>query len=308
MKLSIKESVGNNGKNNATDVKLIRALLNVYHRQRDRSKLPISAPSDDALIQAIEGFQRDQQGMAAPDGQVTSRHSGSFKALVRFMTSKRTTTSVEKPKKGSLTWDAEGNEGGPFHSRVLHVPSPVSGLTIGRGYDMKNRSAAEIQTHLVQAGVNTADAVMISNAAGLSGSSAEQFIIDRDLLDFEIGAIPQLKLFELVYKDYVATVKRICEKKTVVDKYGKADWDNLDPHILDVVVDLTFRGDYHGRSRQVIQTSIADNDFETFKKLITDRTKWGNWPSNRFDRRKEYLDDASKQKKKAGATGSKSAT
>lgn len=308
MKLSITGSVGKSGKNHAKDVKLIRALLNVYHRNKCHSELPITEQSDDSLIQAIERFQKEKQSMAAPDGQVTSSASSSFTTLVSVMKSTRTTTSITKPKRGSLTWDAEGNEGGLFHSRVLHVPSPVSGLTIGRGYDMKNRSSAEVQKHLVQAGVNATHSATISKAAGLSGSAAEQFIIDNDLLDFEISASAQLKLFEFVYKDYVATVKRICEKKTVVDEYGKTDWDKLDPYILDVVVDLTFRGDYHGTSRKVIQKSIADNDFDAFKKLITNKAKWGSWPSNRFARRKEFLDDASKQKRKTDITTSKSAS
>lgn len=307
MKLSITGSVGTNGTNQAKDVKLIRALLNVYHRQKKHSLLPIVEHSDSALIEAIERFQKVKQGMTTPDGQITSSSSSSFTALINFMKSTRTTTSISKPKKGSLTWDAEGNEGGLFHSRVLHVPSPASGVTIGRGYDMKNRSSSEVEKHLTEAGIKTTSASTISKAAGLSGSAAEQFIIDKDLLDFEISAPSQLKLFELVYKDYVAIVKRICEKKTVVEEYGKTEWDKLDPYILDVVVDLTFRGDYHGTSRKIIQESIADNDFEAFKKLITDKSKWGGWPPNRFARRKEFLDYASKQKRKFDITISKSA-
>lgn len=170
---------------------------------------------------------------------------------------------------------------------------------------MKNRSSPEIKKHLIQAGVNVGKASIVSQAAGLSGRAAEEFIIDKDLLDFEITANSQLKLFDIVYKDYVAIVKRICEKQTVVDEYGKTEWEKLDPFILDVVVDLTFRGDYHGSSRKVIQQSIADNDFEKFKTLITDKKKWGGWPPNRFSKRKEYLDQASKIRRESEPTTSK---
>jgi hypothetical protein len=297
MKLSITGSVGRAGQNNAHDVKLICALLNIFHRQKNRSPLPIMSESDGTLVQAIEQFQKDYQRMPAPDGQVTSSSSLTFVTLVRLMKSTRTIANITPPKRGGLTWSAEGNEGGLFHSRVLHVPSPASGLTIGRGYDMRNRSSAEIRNHLFQAGVQKYHAKNISGASGLSGASAQQFIIDNDLLDYEISALSQLKLFELIYLDYVATVKRICESRAVVAQYGKTDWDALDPYILDVVVDLTFRGDYHVRSRKVIQKSIADNDFETFKKLITDRSRWGGWPPNRFARRKEYLQEARRKRR-----------
>ncbi len=41
--------------------------------------------------------------------------------------------SVLLPNLGRLTFEAEGNEKGPYHSRILHVPSPFSGPTLGRG-------------------------------------------------------------------------------------------------------------------------------------------------------------------------------
>lgn len=298
MKLSISGSVGKNAKNTPADIKLIQALLNTYHRRNNHATLDVSGKSNGDLIEAINRFQRVEQSMAKPDGKITSTSSQTFLALVRFMKSTRSRTNITTPKRGALTWKAEGNEGGPFHSRVLHVPSPASGLTIGRGYDMRNRSSAEIRSHLQQANIPSKYATKISEGAGLFGPSAERFIIEQDLLDHEISAESQLKLFESIYKDYVATVKRICASRSVVATYGETDWENLDLDILEIVVDMTFRGDYHVNSRKIIQKSIAGNDFEVFKKLITERSNWGNWPPNRFSRRKAYLLDASKRKRK----------
>lgn len=51
---------------------------------------------------------------------------------------------MEKPKEGTITFDSEGTEGGLFHSRKLHVPTFSSGLTIGRGYDMRFKTAMKI--------------------------------------------------------------------------------------------------------------------------------------------------------------------
>ena len=54
---------------------------------------------------------------------------------------------------GQLTFDAEGMEKpGRFFSRRLHVPSSSSGATIGRGYDMREKSRDEIVADLVAAG------------------------------------------------------------------------------------------------------------------------------------------------------------
>ncbi|MEX0729512.1 MAG: hypothetical protein WED00_03675 [Aquisalimonadaceae bacterium] len=52
------------------------------------------------------------------------------------------------PQKGLLTFEAEGTEGGRFHSRHLHVPSGMSGLTLGRGYDFRGDYTPAARAHL----------------------------------------------------------------------------------------------------------------------------------------------------------------
>lgn len=296
MKLSISSSVGKNGKNLNKDVRLIQALLNVYARTVSSTPLVIDGISGSNLIAAITEFQTTHQKMPNPDGQVTSSRSSSFKALISVLDSTRTTRAVTNPTRGSLTWGAEGTEGGRYHSRILHVPSATSGVTIGRGYDMKYRSAAEITQHLISVGVTAERAAVIARSAGLSGNKATESIISNDLLDYEIGVDSQFKLFNLIYQDYVDTVKRICNKTKVVSLYGSVEWETLDKAIIDVLVDLTFRGDYHGSSRKVIQKSVADNDFTTFKSLIVNRENWPLWPQDRFNRRKAFLEQAARQR------------
>jgi len=46
-------------------------------------------------------------------------------------------TDIPVPARGRLTFDAEGQEGGPWHSRHFHVPGATSGLIIGRSYDLR---------------------------------------------------------------------------------------------------------------------------------------------------------------------------
>ena len=303
MKLSITGSVGKSGKNREKDVRLIKALLNVYFRVKDKSKvMKITSTSDEAFIEAISSFQKDHQKIANPDGQVTSRASKSFRALVDFMKSRRTVKAITPPKKAIVTWEAEGQEGGVFHSRVLHVPPGESGLTIGRGYDMANRTKGGIEHHLKQAGVDAAKSAVIAKANGLKKSNAQQFIIDNDLLDFEITPDAQLKLFNTVYAELEKDVIRICsgQKSKVAKAYGIVDWDKLDEAIKVILIDMRFRGDYNLTARKHLQAHVVANDFKSFKNVLLDSTKWTKWPSDRYRRRKEYIEKAALEKRKKG--------
>ena len=113
---------------------------------------------------------------------------------------------------GLLTFEAEGMEGGIFHSRKLHVPSDSSGLTIGRGYDMKEKTSYKIETDLSIAGVENEKTEVLAGAAKLSGPLARQFIIDKDLAEFEISIETQEKLFRISYGEMTVDVLRICNK------------------------------------------------------------------------------------------------
>ena len=293
MKLRISASVGKNGKNQAEDVKLVKALLNAYFRVKDKAKvMKLDSTASESLITAITSFQTDHQKLSKADGQVTSVNSKSFKSLISFLKTTRTIKAITPPVKGIITWDAEGKEGTFLHSRVLHVPTAASGLTLGRGYDLKERSETEVKADLISVGVNQSDAMVIAKAVGLEGDEAHKFIYRNDLLDFEISPEGQLKLFKIAYVEKEKVVKRICTKPNAKAraKYGVvSSWDKLNPAILEVLIDLCFRGDYHGESRKKIQKLVVKNDFNGFKDVITNKANWPGWPIDRFNRRKNYL-------------------
>jgi hypothetical protein len=81
--------------------------------------------------------------------------------------------------RGQVTFDTEGQEGGRYHSRRPHVPSGNSGVTIGRGYDMKGRKKEQIYRDLLAAGLSKAQAELYSRAAGLSGNKARAFLAEH---------------------------------------------------------------------------------------------------------------------------------
>ena len=190
---------------------------------------------------------------------------------------------------GFLTYEAEGTEGGRYHSRKLHVPSDSSGLTIGRGYDLKEKSAKKVSADLHLAGLPPVLCQLLSQAAGLSGESARNFIVDNKLEEFEISMEVQEALFNMTYEEMTADVRRICHKHDCVAAYGNVDWDALDPKIKDLLVDLRYRGDYTPAVRKRIQQCVASNDVDGIKADLTRRDLWQSVPEDRFKRRVEYF-------------------
>lgn len=195
--------------------------------------------------------------------------------------------SALQPLIGKVTFESEGAEKGPYHSRILHVPSPTSGLTLGRGYDMKMKNKFKINQDLIKAGLKVADAQKLSDASGLSGSTAKAFIKTQKLENFEITQQQQVNLFNISYKEEEAETKRLCTKVDVISKYGKCDWAKLDSAIKQILVDLKFRGDYTGSTRKFLQKHVVANDTKGFLKVLSDRSKWISQrvPSDRFQRR-----------------------
>lgn len=197
---------------------------------------------------------------------------------------------------GQLTFDAEGLEArGAYFSREAHWPGGASGVTIGRGYDMKHRSAETVISDLTAAGVPQADAELLAQGAGLEGRAAAAFIAREDVRDLEITPLAQKNLFSTVYNHYESEVRRISDKPDTVARYGSVDWDNLDPAIRDVAVDLIYRGDYTTATRRSVQPLIVANDLQGLRDLLADETRMtGDWgvPRDRFERRRDYLQAA----------------
>ncbi len=91
-------------------------------------------------------------------------------------------------QEGQLTFDYEGVDyitavepfrqpaRMPWFSRILHHPSSDSGVTLGRGYDMKKRSAGSILYTLRQSGLEEYKAQICAKAAYLQGKQASDFI------------------------------------------------------------------------------------------------------------------------------------
>jgi len=288
--VTIHGSVGEKGKNLEKDVKTITALINVYRRSLSQTAIPISTKSSTDLETAIGEFQTNHLKAKDPDKRVDAGGK-TFLTLKQFYRGVFKPTAITAPTYGEVTWESEGAEGGVYHSRCFTVPSTSSGLTVGRGYDMKEKTQKKISEDMTAIGLTQTQADTIKKAAGLSGTTAGFFVVENDLLDFQLTPDQQLALFKISYDGLVKDVKRISADAANVSEYGSVDWEKLNSIIKDITVDLRFRGDYTKTSRKNIQKSIADNDLKEFKKQLKDSTKWSGVPQDRFDRRVKFLGD-----------------
>jgi|TARA_B100000315_G_scaffold260871_1_gene326650 hypothetical protein len=197
---------------------------------------------------------------------------------------------------GQLTFDAEGMEvEGKYFSRKPHVPGAWSGITIGRGYDMKDRSSDEIIEDLTTSGVSLTKARKFAACRGLMGAKARNFLAEKNYTDLTITAQQQKNLFTIIYEELSGDVKRICSKLDVVDKYGETDWVALNSLNRDIAVDLRYRGDYTGATRERVQPILVENDLAALTILMSDRDYWvgsRSVPVDRFNRRRDYLSTA----------------
>ncbi|MBP9205537.1 MAG: hypothetical protein KBG28_16320 [Kofleriaceae bacterium] len=190
---------------------------------------------------------------------------------------------------GQLTFDAEGREGGKFHTRVAHVPPGPSGVTIGRGYDLGQHSAAQIITAMTAAGLSTETARAYAAAAGLRGAKAKAWLAAHHASLPEITPTQQEALFTITYQEMARDVDRISGKPGVVEAYGRADLDEINPAITDTLIDLRYRGDYTGSARERVQGAAARDDLLRLTDAMADRAAWKHVPEDRFQRRLAYL-------------------
>jgi hypothetical protein len=285
--LRLSGSVGLNGKNAGPDVHLIQALLNAYRRHSGGATIACDGKISQDCTDLIGVFQQKIQKTAKPDSLV-GVGGATFKELVAYLKGCFTKASIVAPAAGELTWKAEGAEQGPFHSRRFHVPSVFSGLTIGRGYDMKEKSAGTIVSDLSTAGLDAPTAQKIGKAARLKGPTAERFVIENDLLDFEISASVQLALFKKTYEFHLADMKLVSAGPIAVKEHGRVDWSKVPQTVLDILVDLRYRGDFTPASRKKFQAHVVNGEYEKFKKVIQDKSNWPTVPADRFELRSSY--------------------
>ncbi|MGI0118449.1 type VI secretion system tip protein TssI/VgrG [Zooshikella sp. RANM57] len=199
--------------------------------------------------------------------------------------------------KGQLTFDAEGTEGGRYHSRIPHWPGYNSGVTIGRGFDLAQNS--NTYNTLIHVGVSPEVAASLSQAEGSRRKRAQSKASELKNRGIEITPEQQYKLFTQVsYPNEEKEVIRIINKPDFRRAYSplkNLQWNTIKKVVQEILVDLKYRGDFSPSTRQLLLKSALSsetiNDISVWQEVISDE-RWKtvfNVPSARFNARVNHL-------------------
>ena len=203
------------------------------------------------------------------------------------------------PNYCQLTFETEGGT-----LRIVlrpHWPGGVSGVTIGPGYDMKERTAADVRADLIAAGVPADEADKLKGAAGKGGTTARDWIkTNYPGRDAVISTEASANLFTHVYPTYARLVREKVSEK------WEADWDALPLRMKEVLVDLAYRGDISRfksgstRHERLVKPLVVANDYAGFRRLMNDFSYWQDntnlpdmpdgGPNSRITRRGDWLE------------------
>lgn len=189
-------------------------------------------------------------------------------------------------RRGQVTFDAEGNDisGNLYFSRRLHWPGGASGVTLGRGYDMKQRTSTSVYADLVAAGVDHDAAQDFSQGAQLSGHEARDFVNNNRDAYGVISRESQRILFEdVTYPRYEAAAKTRYTNGTA-GEVGATPWTSLNDRVRDIAVDLTYQ---QGSIWDRQLPHISQNNPETLAEYIRDTPELSQYESGR--QRARYL-------------------
>jgi len=229
-------------------------IINAGYNKISGNNVRLTGSIDTETEAAIQWYQRVLN--MSPDGLVHPQETWFFSMFSQSISPHwrpRNTTGQLHVNEGQITFDAEGIDYitavEPFKqpmntrnfSRILHCPDLYSGVTLGRGYDMKERSPGEILTHFRQSGIEEYKSVICSKSYGLAGNAAKNFIKNYGYLIGEITHQQQIKLFNISYKqkkDYAYGV--YFRQSRHID--NALEWDDIDFRIKETFVDIIYQG------------------------------------------------------------------
>lgn len=246
-------SVGTCGTNQASEVKkLQRMVMNTGYRLATGRQLSVDGICGQQTVEAIRWYQRLLN--LSPSGLVTPLSIYFMDALTAMSPDNQPHEAggLLRVSQGQFTFDNEGRDyrtaavpfraaPTPWFSRVLHWPGGHSGVTLGRGFDMKLRSAGEIYSTLRQAGLEEHKAVICSRATGLSGRAAEQFVTVFGPMIGEISHQQQIQLFEIAWHTKIHYARGVYLRHSA-DIAQRLSWEQIDAKIKDIFIDTLYQG------------------------------------------------------------------
>lgn len=264
---------------------LVIALFNElsYPEQRNLSVDLINLLTDSELDKIENKLLLQFNDLLASDFGSNMVASNSFEPLKRVQKALSNENNFVI-KSGTLTIAAEGNDA---QTKYVHWPgNAASGVTLGKGYDCGSRGIDQIQRELKKAGFTDEKAELLSEASGLKGAKAKEWVNKNKLEVGEIPKVVQYKLFSLEFQNQANSAKEIAtvkeKKKSNINAYSRElkhnkpegtfrmtneEWEGIHPAIKELIVDLKYRGDYGWNRVEWVNTIVKDKDKSDLEKL-----------------------------------------
>lgn len=268
-------SIGALGVNTPEDVKTLQGMMiNAGYNHIHGNHLRANGKFDQETKSAIIWYQRLLN--MSPSGLIHPMETRFFMMFSQATAPHWRPSNTPGPlqvREGQFTFDAEGRDyltavepfrqppNTPYFSRILHWPGGLSGVTIGRGYDMKMRSSGTILSDMKQAGIEDYKSVICSKASGLSGRNAMDFVKYYGPLVGEISHVQQVRLFENTFSVYISTAERIYKRTSP----NSSNWNDINNKIKDIFYDTLYQGN---TSAKEMVRSIASNNKDDVVKYI----------------------------------------
>jgi hypothetical protein len=103
------------------------------------------------------------------------------------------------------------------------------------------RSESEIYTHMSTAGVSHEKSTQISQAHGLRGQAAQQFVTTNKNVIGEITNEQQVNLFNAIYPEYIEKAINNYNHWTNTEQ-SRSEWSTLHLAIKEILVDFVYQG------------------------------------------------------------------
>lgn len=163
-------------------------------------------------------------------------------------------------------------------SEYFHHPSMASGVTLGPGYDFKERNSKEVRETLSKIGLNQSQIDLAAKAVGLTGEEAKAFCkANKDAI--KLTKEQEVKLLEICVKPYVELVKR----------YVRTDLSQTE---FDALVDFAYNP---GKVLNRVCGYVTSGDFYAAMDLLDDIVKSGSKElpglvTRRYDEKTLFVD------------------
>ncbi len=313
---SIIEGLSNRGKDFTANRDRLKNELQKVKLKIDKHPTKMKKLEDDLLKQDNKFEEKiikakSKRNKAKKELATTSEKIKEVNAKIKHCKARINALKVKggqylKVSVGQFTFNQEGDENvartHSNYSRKPHCPPKgVSGVTIGRGYDLKSRTASKVIADLTAAGLPKVEARKYAEAVGLSEGAARDYIKNHDLC--EISLVEQKKLFIKDYEFFVEHTEYLCNKEDAAAKYGTVNWKTLNPAIKDIIIDLRYQGQFVEDTKIFLQKYVVANDLIGFRNAFQIRSNWpryliiskgkdnGMW-NGRFRERIKYLNAA----------------